>query len=885
MGRVRVVGGGLGRAAASVALELAALTIAAAGAVAIAPASAGAAAPLRLDLAGGERLMVQGAPFRLWLENRDGREEVGTVPAALGSPVRPPGVTGPQPIEPLGPAGAFPPFGFVVGAGADATFPQPPFTGNQLFGAQAGAVVSVTGVQSARTDPNGVHLQLSTDAVGLGPATLDATALPTGGVRLVLRPPAGLQVEATMFTLSSPVDEGLYGGGTRRDAFDQRGLLRNVWVEEQYFGDQRTEPVTAADPTGFTGPAFTVPNGAQMAFFVQAELSGSRGWTAWVEQSELQQEDLARSRPDAVRWSVAADHLVLSLAGGGLEQSIRAYTARAGRAPAPPKYVYAPWLDRINENGEGEAAPNGGGFTGGAAVKADLQTAVSKIHALGLPISTFGVEGWHAVPGAASFFPGLRAQGFDLVAYWNPFLAPGMPATNEALALGIVVKGADGNPYPIVTNRGNVSYVIDFSNPAAQGFWDRQIARSCDLGFEGLHQDFGEFVTDGMRFYDGTPPAVMHNRYPILYARATRAALATCAASHPGVAPFFYARTGFSPLGDLPGTLAYTPAYIVGDETTDFSRGSGLASVPPAMLNLALGGGSTFISDIGGYFDLYTPRTTPELFTRWSQLSALTPVMRIHDDTINGSLYPWDFDPATLDAYRRYARLKVRLEPLVARLTQQAASDGSVGPVRPLVLDDPSPAARGVGDEWLLGRDVLVAPVLTQGALARPVYLPAGARWQRVTVDEGGQLVPTGDVRSGGQTVQAPAPLADIPLYGRLGAPSPAGPLASLPPGRSCASRRRFRIRLHHPPGTRLVSAVVRVNGRRVRVLRGRRLTAVVNLRGLPPGRFTVTIVARTASGQTVRDRRRYRTCTPRRLRPGGRRHARRGAAHRRPRG
>src|SRR5437588_1828117 len=468
MGRVRVVVAALGRPVAGGAAALA-LLCSAGPAVASPPALA--ADPIKLDLAGGERLMVQSTPFRLWLETRDGREEVGTVPAALGSPLRPPGVTGPQPVEPLGPAGAFPAFGFVVGGGADATFPQPPFTGNQLFGVQGGGVVAIASVQSARSDSSGLHLQLATDAPGLGPAALDASALSAGGVRLVLRPPGGVQVAAMTFTLSSPADEGLYGGGTRRDAFDQRGLLRNVWVEEQYFGDQRTEPVTGADPTGFTGPAFTAPNGAQMAFFVQAELSGSRGWTAWVQQSELQQEDLARSRPDAIRWSVAADRLVLSLAGGGLEQSIRSYTADAGRAPAPPRYVYAPWLDRINENGEGEAAPNGGGFTGGAAVRADLQTAVSKIHALGLPISTFGVEGWHAVPGAASFFPGLRGQGFDLVAYWNPFLAPGTAATDEALALRIVVKGVDGRPYPIVTNRGNVSYVIDFSNPAAQAFW------------------------------------------------------------------------------------------------------------------------------------------------------------------------------------------------------------------------------------------------------------------------------------------------------------------------------------------------------------------------------------------------------------------------------
>jgi alpha-glucosidase (family GH31 glycosyl hydrolase) len=597
---------------------------------------------------------------------------------------------------------------------------------------------------------------------------LDITRLEHGGVTLDLRAPAGLDVISTMFTLASPSDEGLYGLGMRRDAFDQRGLLRNVWVEEQYLGYHTTEGITGADPTQTTGPAYTFPNGAQSAFFVTPELSGSRGWTAWTDQTALGRLDLAASRPDAIRWAVASDRLRLSLSGGGLERSVASYTADAGRAPAPPRYAFAPWLDRINENGEGEAAPNGGGFSGGPAVKTDLQDAVARIHKLGLPISTFGVEGWQTVPGADSFFPALRRAGFDLMAYWNPFLAPGKPATNEALSKGIVITDSAGQPFPIVSTRGYQEYAVDFSNPRALDFWKQQIARSCDLGFEGTHADFGEFVIDGMRFADGTPAALMHNRYPILYARATRAALDACGARHPGSPPFFYVRAGYGPTGSEPGSVAVTPAVIVGDETTDWSAGSGIASVPPAMLNLAIGGGFTFISDVGGYLDLYTPPTTAELFTRWAQLAALTPVMRIHDDTYHGSRYPWSFDAPTLDAYRRYARLKVRLIPLVARWSARASHYGTIGPVRPLVLEDPSPAARAIGDEWLLGADILAAPLLTEGARTRRVYLPAGASWQPVRIGEQGDWVSAAAPIHGGHTVTAPAPYTDVPLYLRI---------------------------------------------------------------------------------------------------------------------
>jgi uncharacterized Zn-binding protein involved in type VI secretion len=86
-------------------------------------------------------------------------------------------------------------------------------------------------------------------------------------------------------------------------------------------------------------------------------------------------------------------------------------------------------------------------------------------------------------------------------------------------------------------------------------------------------------------------------------------------------------------------------------------------------------------------------------------------------------------------------------------------------------------------------------------------------------------------------------------------------------PSRVCASRRNFVIRVHRPRFVRLVSATILVNGRRVAVRKGRRLTAGVDLRGLPPGRFTVTIKARTTSGRTITGTRRYRTCVSERRR------------------
>ena len=753
-------------------------------AVLAAPAPAAAqSAPVEVAAGHGAVLRVEPSPFRVVLVEPDGREAVATVAGRQGPPVRLPGIDGPQPAEPAGALGAFPALGFVVGADPAVTYPLPFFTGNRLFGAEAGAVVSVTGVRSARATADGVVLELATDAPSAGSAALTVRRLPGGGVTLGLRPPEGLDPVSTVATLASPGDEGLYGLGARKDAFDQRGQLRNVWSEQQNASDERAEPAACAA----LGCDYTFPNGAQAAYFVQAALHGSRGWSAWVSQTELSRLDLAASRPDVVRWAVAAPTMTLSLAGGGLERSSAAYTAAMGRAPAPPTYAYEPWIDVINE-GEGEAAPNGSGFSGGARVRSDLEEIVRRSRELDLPIGTLGVEGWHTVPGGKAFFDGLRRDGFRLSAYWNPFTSPGTPAYAEAERLGILVEDETGAPYLLVNNRGGRVGVIDFTHPEALGYWKRQIDRSSDLGFEAFMHDFGEFVTEGMVFHDGTPPASEHNAYPVQMHAAARAALDEDARERPGFEPFFYVRAGFD------GATASTPSVFPGDETTDFAEGSGLPSVVPAMLNLALGGGYAFTTDVGGYLDLLAPRTSPELFIRWTQLASLTTVNRIHNSTFNGSVYPWELGDEALDAYRRYAKAKVRLIPLVDRWAKRAATGGTIGPVRPLVLDDPSPAARSIDDQWLLGRDLLVAPVLRAGARSRRVYLPAGARWQQVRVAADGSFADVGEPHRGGGTVTAPAPLADIPVFRRVRAEE----RAAAP-----ASRRRRPARRRAAPSAR----------------------------------------------------------------------------------
>ena len=86
-----------------------------------------------------------------------------------------------------------------------------------------------------------------------------------------------------------------------------------------------------------------------------------------------------------------------------------------------------------------------------------------------------------------------------------------------------------------------------------------------------------------------------------------------------------------------------------------------------------------------------------------------------------------------------------------------------------------------------------------------------------------------------------------------------------LPSARQCVSRRNFRIRLRQPKGFKLKSATVSLNGKRVATRSGKRVTAPVDLRGLPKGRFTVKISVTLTDGRKVSSTRKYRTCAPKR--------------------
>ena len=277
-----------------------------------------------------------------------------------------------------------------------------------------------------------------------------------------------------------------------------------------------------------------------------------------------------------------------------------------------------------------------------------------------------------------------------------------------------------------------------------------------DLGFDGFMADFGEEVLDGMHFADGETGATMHNRYLVLYMRATRQAIDAYGRAHPTRQLWFFNRAGYS---GSPGSAAYEGGNFPGDEATNWGAAAGLASLAPDMLNRAIGGAFGYATDIGGYYDLTTPPTTKQLFLRWAEWAALTPIFRLHGSGRAGTHTPWSYDREAVNVYRSLSLLHEHAAPLILALWREADRTG-VPPTRPLWLEFPGDRrAAAQQQEWTLGEDVLVAPVVAEGAVRRSVYFPAGC-WRDPR---------TGLTERGPRTDVVNAPLSVLPYFFRCG--------------------------------------------------------------------------------------------------------------------
>jgi alpha-glucosidase len=355
-------------------------------------------------------------------------------------------------------------------------------------------------------------------------------------------------------------------------------------------------------------------------------------------------------------------------------------------------------------------------------------------------------------PDPKALFAKLRAMSLKTVANLKPVLIDDHPAYAGLASDGGFLQTPDGAPVVEQFWDGHGSF-LDFTNEKTVAWWQDGFERQVlDVGFDCGWNDNNEYEAwregaSGRGF--GTPIAVSASR-PLHALLMSRATFEASARRNPDKRPYTITRAG------PPGIQRYAETWS-GDNFTSWHT---LKWNLRNGLSMALSGMGKIGHDIGGFAG---PRPDPELLCRWVEMMALHPraLMNSWKPDVGEATEPWTH-PSVLDAVREALRLRYRFLPLLYTRGYLGAAFGVPSMVPLLYHYDDDPHARGEHDSFLIGPDILVAPVVMPGARRVRVYLPKGP--------QGWADFHTGALYPAGAFVDVDAPLGRPPVFVRVGA-------------------------------------------------------------------------------------------------------------------
>ncbi len=458
-----------------------------------------------------------------------------------------------------------------------------------------------------------------------------------------------------------------------------------------------------------------------------------------------------RSSADTYLISVATGELDgYYIPGPSLKDVLQGYTQLTGRPFLPPKWALGYHQSRYSYMSQSEVLEVAQTFRD---KQIPCDALYLDIHYMrGYRVFTFDPVRF---PDPAQMTRALTEMGFHTVTIVDPGVKrdPQFQPYLEGLMGGLFCAYAEGDLF-----RGEVwpgeSVFPDFANPQSARWWGDLHRFYVDRGVTGIWNDmnepavFNETKTMDMDVLHHFPDfhqthGEVHNLYGLWMTQATYEGMRR---HLQGERPFVLTRAGFA------GIQRYAAVWT-GDNRSFWEH---MAMAIPMVLNLGLSGVAMAGPDIGGF----AHHTSAELLARWTQMGVFFPFARNHSAMNTLRQEPWSFGPEVEDINRRYIGLRYQLLPHLYSLFYEATQSG-LPVMRPLVMEYPDDVhVTNLCDEFLVGSEMLVAPVLRPGDKERLVYLPHGTWYDYWS----------GERFVGGRSVVVPAPLDTLPLFVRAGA-------------------------------------------------------------------------------------------------------------------
>ncbi len=617
-------------------------------------------------------------------------------------------------------------------------------------------VIDALLADEVETVGDGVSVTYS-NASGTRSAVLDAAPDSATTTRFSLSF-AGEAADSLAVPVRCDSDATFHGFGEQYNATNQVGEIFTLFVNEQGNGRDGSGGIAVGDEhtTYFPMPYYLDARGFGVLFDtarrVELDICGSDPDVFWVEVVG----------GTTIEWTV--------FHGPSTADVIEQLSQVVGRPAPPPVWAYGLWI----------------GSQGG---RDRVLAEVDAIEAADIPVTAFWVQDWGGhrrnfdggdgvqyrwapdeacdevdedgvpiekdicYPDIAGMVAELHDRGYRFLTYANPFIVRDLDARyspnhfDEMDAGGWLTRNPDGETNIFVgANVPQLNGQADLTLPGAREYIKDALRNMVqNYGFDGWMADFAEWTPLNAVVSDGTDPIEVRNTYPTEWQRLTREVMEELRPDGDWV---MFARSGWS------GTQGAAQIHWVGDQETNWSELDGLPTVVPAMLNLGLAGQPYVTHDIAG-FARGTGPSTEELYMRWTELGAFTPIMRTHEGADKEGNWSWEKSPATTEHFRRFTLVHCALRDDFMALSDEA-QQGSMPILRHLMLAFPDdPLTYDISDQYMIGDSLLVAPVVEEGATSKSVYFPAG-EWFNVWSAES---------VTGGQRMVVDAPMGSPPVY------------------------------------------------------------------------------------------------------------------------
>ncbi len=533
----------------------------------------------------------------------------------------------------------------------------------------------------------------------------------------------------TYLTYATSRDEEFFGFGEQFTRFSMKGYRVPLFVMEQGIG-RGAQPITAGANLQARAGGSWHTSYAGVPHYITSQMR-----SLFLRSYEYAVFDLRRY--DRVQVELfSADMTGTILYGESPAELIASYTAINGRMRPLPDWILS------------------GAVVGMQGGTGRVREVYEQLKAHDVPVAAFWLQDWvgqrtttfgkqlwwnwvldsERYPGWDDLVADLEADGVRVMTYTSPFLVdvsekPGSTRNlfAEAAEAGYLVQNAQGEPY-LIENTSFSAGLVDLTNPAAWE-WYSDVLRDEVLGAgaSGWMADFGEALPYDAVLFSGEPAASVHNRYPELWAQLNREVID---ASEQGDQLVAFHRSGYRE------SPRYATLFWLGDQLVSWDRYDGIKTAVTGLLSSGLSGYAFNHSDIGGYTTITNPlrdyHRSQELLIRWMDLNAFTTIYRTHEGNIPGVNAQFYSSEETLAHFARMAKVYQAWEFYRLELVQEAAETGLPVVRHPFIHYPDDPLVYGITyQQFMVGSELMVAPVLDPGTDRATVYLPAG-RWVHV---------------------------------------------------------------------------------------------------------------------------------------------------------